>query len=337
MRERLERIGSAALLVGVGMWMSPAAVSAQEGGAEATEQQESSEPTAKQKEQFAEFVEAGKEAYTAGNFEKAIPFFEQAYEVIPRPELKYRIALSYERSGQPEKALKYYREFLEEKPDTEKRGAVEQTISDLEEELEGENQATVRVESSPSGARVFVHPADEEGQADEPRGETPLEVSVSGGKELRISLEKEGYRAENRVVGARAGETLTYSFDLEEVPTDTSDRPRSQRTDGGMGGGAVAALIVGSVGVVGGGTFYGIGQHCSQVSGRKKNCSRGLYNGSVISSYVGGGLGVAGLGTAAVLWMTGGDESNRRASVDGDAPRLRLFISPQSVGLSGRF
>ena len=126
-------------------WMIATPVVAQEApasgeqGAESGDQAEESNerPTmetisADQKEDFVRFVEAGKEAYSNGKFEEAVPFFEKAYDIVPRPELHYRIALSHERAGHADEAVTYYRKFLDEKPDTEKRGQVEATIERLE-------------------------------------------------------------------------------------------------------------------------------------------------------------------------------------------------------------
>lgn len=102
--------------------------------------------SAEEKEDFVRFVEAGKESYSDGKFEDAIPFFKKAYDIVPRPELHYRIALSYERAGNDEKAIEYYEKFLEEKPDTSKRGQVEATIERLRKEQEEE---TDTVDSAP--------------------------------------------------------------------------------------------------------------------------------------------------------------------------------------------
>ena len=154
------------LLVSFLQWGLAAPAAAQETpssgdqGAESGEQAaESNErPTmetisAEQKEDFVRFVEAGKEAYSNGEFEEAVPFFKKAHDIVPRPELHYRIALSYERAGKSDRAVSHYRTFLEEKPDTEKRGQVEATIERLEESRTDEVDAAPVEEPNNVAAR----------------------------------------------------------------------------------------------------------------------------------------------------------------------------------------
>ena len=300
-------------------------------GEESTTAERRSELTAQQKEDFAKFVQAAQDAYQEGEFDRAIPFLERAHEIIPKPALHFRIALCYERSDQPRKALEYYRKFLEEKPDSSRRGAVEETISQLEARLEKASKATVEVVTNPSGVKVSVRRLEAGGErGEEARGRTPLTMQTVGGK-LEITLQKEGYRTLTRTVEATAGERQSFSFRLQEATPHAA--PSSSRRPRGA---AVALLVVGGIGVVGGGALYGVGLHCRGVSAAQKNCSRGLFNASVYGSYVAGGVGLAGLGTAALLWLTG-DRKAKASQSDATAVPIRAVVSPGGVGIVGRF
>lgn len=307
LRTWMVTLGTAATLLAVGQ---PA--SAQDGGAEASEKESL---TQEEKKKLLEFVKAGREEYNAGNFEEAVPLFEQAYEISKKPELHYRIALSHENAGNPKKAVEYYEKFLEARPETDKRGKIEATLERLKKRVESESKAILEIESTPSRAKVFL------GDADQPEGTTPLEVRTQPG-DVRIRLAKEGRSEVTETVDVEAGNDYNYSYSL----------PPSNGGSGGGGGGgglgtpAIVAGIVGITGAVVGGTFYGIALYCDD---NRDACTRELFFSSLTASWIGAGIGLAGLSTATVLALTGnggGDESARR---------LDLRITPRSVSLTG--
>ena len=283
------------------------------------------EATAEEKKQFSQFVEAGKQAYSKGEFEKAVPFFEQAYEIIAVPELHYRLALSHERAGHPKEAITHYRAFLEAKPETSKKGAIEQTIARLQKET----KAVVRVESTPSNARVFVQPAGADKPESEARGETPIELTVEPG-DLEIVLEKDGYEARRESLEAEAGSRYQFAWELAETDAPSG---RSRAGSAGPGTLPIVAAIVGGIGAISYGAFYGVGKHCQN---NRPDCTSGLYTTSVIGSYSGAVLAIAGATTAALTWKTA---DARRAGGSGhrDGPAVQITLSPLGVGLSGRF
>ena len=306
--------------------------------------------TKEQKDNFVEFIKAGKKAYSNGEFEKAIPFFEHAYDIIPRSALHYRIALCHERAGHPEKAVVFYEKFLKEKPETSKRGQIEKTISRLEEQIEESSVATVNVESQPSGAKVFVKAPGSESRESTARGETPIELELKPG-DIELTLEKEGFEEIERSIDVKAGENYNYSYDLpkaepEEKAQESSQdalgrptasrrkpRPEKPKKKSESGGSPVAALVIGGVGAVAGGTFYGIGMHCDS---NRSDCKRNLYNTAAIGAYAGAALGIGGLTAATVIWMSRGGEQRADKSSSPRAP-LQVVVSPTGFGISGRF
>lgn len=78
----------------------------------------------------------GATEYNLGHFAEAIVNFEKAYELDPAPILLFNIAQSHRQSGDNEKALFFYRRYLEHAaPDASNRADVEKRVKDLEEVL----------------------------------------------------------------------------------------------------------------------------------------------------------------------------------------------------------
>ena len=78
----------------------------------------------------------GATEYNLGHFAEAIVNFEKAYELDPAPILLFNIAQSHRQSGDNEKALFFYRRYLEHAaPDASNRPDVERRVKDLEEVL----------------------------------------------------------------------------------------------------------------------------------------------------------------------------------------------------------
>lgn len=295
------------------------------GGAET---QTFDELSREKKKKFVDFVQDGKQAYSAGNFQEAIPYFENAYEIVPQPELHYRTALSHERAGNPREALERYRAFLEAKPETDKRGAVESTIERLEEQT----RATVEIATEPSDANLRVQrPAEDgDGLSTTARGSTPAKAELDPGPVV-FRVDREGFESTRERLELEAGEAYNINLTLDErsvaapeVPTDETANPKAN-------GFPTTLAIVGGGSALGAATLYGIGTHCGANRG---SCRRRLYNTAATGSYIAGGLAVATLGTATVLWM-GGSESSGGASDKPSSVNLRL--GPSHVGLSARF
>ena len=85
-------------------------------------------PEEEAKEQY----ERGVVAYNLERFDDAIAAFTRAYELDPAPTLPYNIAQARWKKGENERALFYYRRYLEADPTTENRARVEARIHELE-------------------------------------------------------------------------------------------------------------------------------------------------------------------------------------------------------------
>jgi len=85
-------------------------------------------PADEAKEQY----ERGIVAYNLERFDDAIAAFTRAYELDPAPTLLFNIAQSRWKKGENERALFYYRRYLEADPGAENRATVEARIRELE-------------------------------------------------------------------------------------------------------------------------------------------------------------------------------------------------------------
>ncbi len=78
---------------------------------------------------------AGKQAYEAGEYEKAIREFKAARQVKPSPILEYNIALAYERLGRLDLAVTHYEAYLIQDPAAQNRADVESKIRNLQNRI----------------------------------------------------------------------------------------------------------------------------------------------------------------------------------------------------------
>lgn len=74
----------------------------------------------------------GKKAFDTGRFSEAITHYEEAYRIKPAPGLLFNLAQSHRRAGHYDKALFYFRRYLETNPPETQAKAVEQLISQVE-------------------------------------------------------------------------------------------------------------------------------------------------------------------------------------------------------------
>ena len=94
------------------------------------------DPEAEAQEHF----KRGVKLYNLGHFQEAIPEFEKAYDLDPQPILLFNIAQSHRQNGNKERALFFYRRYLEQEPNASKRADVEQRMKELAQGLQQENE-----------------------------------------------------------------------------------------------------------------------------------------------------------------------------------------------------
>lgn len=82
----------------------------------------------------------GRDAFEEGRYEDALRLFETAYELSGRPELLYNIGTTADRLRRNRRALEAFERFLEARPDSEYRPAVEARVRVIRAELEREEE-----------------------------------------------------------------------------------------------------------------------------------------------------------------------------------------------------
>ncbi|HTJ46913.1 MAG TPA: PEGA domain-containing protein [Kofleriaceae bacterium] len=188
----------------------------------------------------------GQVAFLSGDFDKAADNFKKAYDARPFPQFLYNIAASYHRKGKAksdpdayDKAVTYYKRYLDEDKNAQDRDKVEKAISVLEgeakrlratptpgggsgssappaapsKEVEQLGEAGIRglmvIESSPQGATIYL-----DGKDKGPFGTTPWSGTVQG--EHTISVEKRGYKIAEKRIAADPSKLTVLSFVIAE-------------------------------------------------------------------------------------------------------------------------
>ncbi|WP_257447538.1 PEGA domain-containing protein [Archangium lipolyticum] len=153
--------------------------------------------------------ERGTTLYQEGRYAEAAAAFEAAYQTLAKGVVLYNLGQCYEKLGDLQRAIGYYRDYLRMEPNAEDRPLVESLIARLEKRYEEERRPQVTVSSEPAGARVQV-----DGEA---RGVTPWSDKLVVGPH-RLEVTHEGYQPLRRDVELRSGEPLELQLMLTPLP-----------------------------------------------------------------------------------------------------------------------
>ena len=126
--------------------------------------------------EYAGAMSAAKAAFKGQRFKEAADQFKLAFEIKPKGNLLYNLALSYEKAGDLEEAVRFYTRFVDSVPGSKRAPAVQDKIADLKQSLGGQYR-TVKVSSSPPNAVIFI---DDRAQGS--MGQTPLVFRLMPGK-----------------------------------------------------------------------------------------------------------------------------------------------------------
>lgn len=120
--------------------------------------------------------QAGVKAYGSGAYKDAIKEFSAAQQLAPADLNNYNLALCYDKLGDAEPAIQYYRAFLDKQPNADKRSEIEASISRLEAALKSASAKKADEQRKADEARKAedakieaAHKADEARKADEQR------------------------------------------------------------------------------------------------------------------------------------------------------------------------
>jgi tetratricopeptide (TPR) repeat protein len=137
----------------------------------------------------------GMKAYTLGKFADAIEEFEKAYELRQEPIFLYNIAQSHRQNNSPQRAVFFYRRYLEAEPEAKNRADIEKRIKDMENQLSAKPENLGGGTTPPPAAAPVPVPAPQPAVAPAPPpASSPLirqpqqpEPGASPGRTLRIS------------------------------------------------------------------------------------------------------------------------------------------------------
>ncbi len=76
--------------------------------------------------------QAGQRAYAAADYKTAIREFSAAQQLVPADLNSYNLALCYDKLGDADSAIQYYREYLSKVPNTDKRAEIEASVARLD-------------------------------------------------------------------------------------------------------------------------------------------------------------------------------------------------------------
>lgn len=76
--------------------------------------------------------QAGVKFYSSGDYRAAIREFSAAQQLVPADLNNYNLALCYDKLGDADPAIQYYRAFLDRQPSTDKRAEIEASVNRLE-------------------------------------------------------------------------------------------------------------------------------------------------------------------------------------------------------------
>jgi tetratricopeptide (TPR) repeat protein len=186
--------------------------------ASAQEQQPQQPQSSDQLDEAARLTfESARQAFVAGEYERALGLFRQAYQLSNRPGLLYNIAQTLDRLRRDAEALEAFQQFLAAQPDTPNRGEVEARIRVLEQAVQNNRPAVDPVTGTPRQEQglAILHPAIFISAAALTLGAAA--VLIWSGLET-LSL-KNAYLADNNPATVQASynaavgqETITYAF-----------------------------------------------------------------------------------------------------------------------------
>lgn len=91
--------------------------------------------------------ESGREAFVAGDYERALRLFRQAYDLSQRPGLLYNIAQTLDRLRRDAETLQALRQYVEAFPDAPNRAEVDARIRVLQATVDDEAQRRAEEEA----------------------------------------------------------------------------------------------------------------------------------------------------------------------------------------------
>jgi tetratricopeptide (TPR) repeat protein len=169
-----------------------------------------------------ELFESAATAFREGRFREAIELLDEANQLKPGAIIHYNKARAYEGLGEKPTALDEYRKYLELDPDATDRGAVEQRIRALEQEIsERERLERERLERERLQAERAKAPARPAPRLREPKRPSALPWVIAGAGVVGVGVGVYfGLRARS---AESAGETAASQREADENRARAAD------------------------------------------------------------------------------------------------------------------
>jgi hypothetical protein len=172
--------------------------------------------------------QAGVKAYNAADYKTAIREFSQAQQLAPADLNNYNLALCYDKLGDAEPAIQYYRAYLDKVPGTDKRGEIDASIKRLESAAKSAAAKRAEEERKAEEARKV---------AEAKRLESEAAAKKAAEEEARLKAEEDARNAaRNRPdvgepVGPRPGVGSTGTPSSGVTPRGDAQLDRVQQID----------------------------------------------------------------------------------------------------------
>jgi hypothetical protein len=204
--------------------------------------------------------QAGMKAYSAADYRTAIKEFSSALQLAPADLMNYNLALCYDKLGEAEPAIQYYKEYLAKVPNAGNRTEIEASVSRLEGALKSAAQKRADEQRAADDARK----AEEARKAEDARkaaeaaaaANKPVEPATTGtGTGTGATVAPDVGPTQPTGVGSTGtpgtGEAVsTGDAQLDRASAINIDEIRAQRM--GMGTPGVGGAAMGTQGGQGG-------------------------------------------------------------------------------------
>jgi len=200
--------------------------------------------------------QAGKEALSAQNYDKALKRFKHGLKLAQGDErttwqMMLAVAVTYQRMGRPAFAIEYYKRFLKRSDDyrdaltvkwSNRRSMAERDIEALETTTKT-THGFVTVVSDPPGADIFL--GQDQAGADKD-AKTTFGMYVRAGR-YDVTLKLQGYQEVTRKVEVAEGKLVALKVTLSPVTLDPPTEGQIKPDDSGPKAGDLSAeLTLGS-------------------------------------------------------------------------------------------
>jgi tetratricopeptide (TPR) repeat protein len=123
---------------------------------------------------------AGKAAYDIGNYDEALRYFQQAYELSGRAELLYYVGQAADHLGMEQTALKAFAMYLGQVPDAPNQPEVQQRLIELQEIIADKRDAAeAEAAAAAAAAQAMAPTAAEVALAAQPAPDSAAQTAES--------------------------------------------------------------------------------------------------------------------------------------------------------------